>query len=716
MSGQQPRKHTIENEQCIGGLRNPRLSIQKLPETAASKQVRSIIYYHLNKNKDLMNMCMDAIGNKNANLDPNNSVIQTIRKECMSALDMPAHNFQVLDKYVNTELNADMFFAWGSAARDPATELVTEWLVCGAPAGMAREVDDPGIFPSVDADECNGLDAASLETIFEDFSNHGDFEHNDDAAILMDDLTDVQHKKYTKVFNNIDEATEFLGEPPVLSPMACIVKEKVDNGAPKKKRRLILDCKASSVNNAIRRTHRIVLPRLTDTATDVLDLMLAETRDGNPCPGDNVEQMVLDFEDAFWRIPLHPLERKFFCAQYQGKVIIWLRTAQGSKKAPFTWAQTAAMAARLVQGMFLAHELRLQKFVDDPCVTARGTDLERDQHFSTVIIAWLLLGFHLAFSKGKRGSAIQWIGARMSISKTAFRVEASAEIMQDIYKISKDHVKKNVMPIKTLRTLTGKAAHVASIVRIWRPFVRDLWGALSSRPEDNSTRAPVNCIWVRQILPVLLWLIAFFENRTGSIFYEYHINDYSGKHEYMVELHLDASPWGLGAILVQGGKVITWMSVKLTSMDEFIFQHKIGESSGQQTWECLAVLVALRTWRHHWQNRRAYVQVKSDSVAALTLMLDLKSGGRGPTIVAREVALELAESSFQPVICQHVPGIANVWPDLLSRRHQPGKAFLLPRVLADTPETRAPERPAGYYRALAPPSAKGSVRHGRSQI
>ena len=45
---------------------------------------------------------------------------------------------------------------------------------------------------------------------------------------------------------------------------------------------------------------------------------------------------------------------------------------------------------------------------------------------------------------------------------------------------------------------------------------------------------------------------------------------------------------------------------------------------------------------------------------------------------------------------------------MLSRRFQPGKTFILPKVLAKIAESKIPLRENKYYRAIAPPPGRGA--------
>ena len=51
--------------------------------------------------------------------------------------------------------------------------------------------------------------------------------------------------------------------------------------------------------------------------------------------------------------------------------------------------------------------------------------------------------------------------------------------------------------------------------------------------------------------------------------------------------------------------------------------------------------------------RRPTIRVRSDSISALTIVLKLKTKGKGPGIVAREMALDMAEANYQPHIAEH---------------------------------------------------------------
>ena len=169
-----------------------------------------------------------------------------------------------------------------------------------------------------------------------------------------------------------------------------------------------------------------------------------------------------------------------------------------------------------------------------------------------------------------------------------------------------------------------------------------------------------------------------------------------------VSFTFDASPFGLGGFVSVNGSITEYFADVLSPFDTSFFNASIGDAAGQQTWEALALLVGLRAWSHLWKDHRCALMVEGDNVGALTLIAKFKAAGRGPGIIAREVALLFSEASFEPRVVSHVPGISNVIADMLSRKHDPNKPFALPLALADAREIFLPPRDASYFLSLRP--------------
>ena len=61
------------------------------------------------------------------------------------------------------------------------------------------------------------------------------------------------------------------------------------------------------------------------------------------------------------------------------------------------------------------------------------------------------------------------------------------------------------------------------------------------------------------------------------------------------------------------------------------------------------------------------LKVRSGSANALVMIMKMKAGGEGTGLIARLIALDIAEACYEPQIGEHVPGVANVLADYLSR-------------------------------------------------
>jgi hypothetical protein len=206
-------------------------------------------------------------------------------------------------------------------------------------------------------------------------------------------------------------------------------------------------------------------------------------------------------------------------------------------------------------------------------------------------------------------------------------------------------------------------------------------------------------VWTKQIKHAVTWLIAFLTESEGRLERTFDLATFHGQGK-QVTMCLDASPWGLGGFLVEDHKIVSWFSCGISDPEQEILRINVAESAAQQVVEALAVLVALRGWKDRWHHERVQLRVKSDSVSALVLCLNLKTSGHGTSIIARELALDIAHTEYRPCIAEHIPGVDNVIADALSRRLAPGYTYVFPPCLAGVPELKLPIRRREFYRTL----------------
>ena len=88
----------------------------------------------------------------------------------------------------------------------------------------------------------------------------------------------------------------------------------------------------------------------------------------------------------------------------------------------------------------------------------------------------------------------------------------------------------------------------------------------------------------------------------------------------------------------------------------------------------------------------------------LTLILRYKvpSSSRQMGIIAREVALDVAELSYFPALGQHIPGVCKQSADVVSGLSAPGPPKEVPSWLQVVPRTPVPARDRTFFRALPP--------------
>ena len=259
----------------------------------------------------------------------------------------------------------------------------------------------------------------------------------------------------------------------------------------------------------------------------------------------------------------------------------------------------------------------------------------------------------------------------------------------------------NVAAIRKVRTLAGKASHFASMVYIWRPFLAEMWAAISEASSPTKAHnGPKGCVWKKQIRPALLWFKAFLQRKTGALQITFLVSAFknSGRKLRIVG---DACMFGMGAYLMDESQIVSWYAVALTKNDEQWLGIKVGDETFQQVAESLNLLVALRVWKHHWQSERIKLEVRSDNVAALHLVLRLEGKSPGMNQVARELALDQGDAAFRPDIVTHTRGVASEIADALSRKHQPGVEFCSPSCLQNVPEAVPAERTEDWWKTIA---------------
>ena len=111
------------------------------------------------------------------------------------------------------------------------------------------------------------------------------------------------------------------------------------------------------------------------------------------------------------------------------------------------------------------------------------------QQVAVVTLAWAVMGIILAFSKGQFGRTVSWIGGSFEATDNSVIVTILKSRLDELLSMARDMLTSNVAPLKQVRTVTGKAQSIASLLWTWRPFI------YSPQPDLHSkTRPPENSI------------------------------------------------------------------------------------------------------------------------------------------------------------------------------------------------------------------------------
>ena len=102
---------------------------------------------------------------------------------------------------------------------------------------------------------------------------------------------------------------------------------------------------------------------------------------------------------------------------------------------------------------------------------------------------------------------------------------------------------------------------------------------------------------------------------------KFHLADFLG-HGDRIEVGTDASPWGLGGWLSINNVIVKYFYCAIHDYDRILYNLTEGACEGQQTLECLAVLVAIKASIPTCDQRvQLCPVVRGDNVAALSMVI-----------------------------------------------------------------------------------------------
>ena len=698
-------RREVENESCIGGLRNPHSAVAKNP---GLRRVGRTARAAFSSFADLHPEALE-IGHRAGDRSypgPPSELISAFRAHLRTALEAPAEATAGWSWGAPSPIQGHLFQSWLDQAGDPEKH-ISEWVYEGVPLGIEQDIPSCGIFPTAEHGEPERDLVGVVEAAQAGFFNYASFHEFDaDARIELDRVLQAQ-------FAVSLSSTEVLERFPdgSVARMAIIVKTKEDGSV---KRRIIVDLKRSGANSRARIPERPVLPRITDAIGSALAVMRAH-HSAHSAPSDTSGELLsADFSDAFHHFRVHPRELQHCLVRdlRPDVFLLWVCMCFGLKAAPLIWCRLAAALARILQGMLEPSEGKLQLYIDDPLWFLVGSLHHRTFLKSMLLLTIAALGKKLAWHKMSCGTAVEWIGVALSCDWQHQFMTARlpdrfvTDLRGELLSLSG----QSMVGIRRLRTVTGRLSWAAGVLPRMRWAVSILYAVLASFERDvlsgaeearrlrrSDQRSKETLLPTKRLGLALRWLISLFQGLTGAV--ERSVPATPPRLEWTIVV--DASPWGLGAFLAHArlGRVLAYVSSPLDSLDCASLGLTIGECTAQGIAETLAVLVAVRTWGAVFAGRPVRLGLRSDSTTALATARRLASSSPALNFLGAELALDLECLGAADLVGTHLPGAWNDAADWLSRRAQPGVAASpLPAELSGAKELAPKRRAASWYR------------------
>ena len=526
----------------------------------------------------------------------------------------------------STPIHAGIIEAWGVATKDPDTKHLSQWLDRGAPLGYSESIPTAGIFPEVPRAETGHVAQQDLYRAIEGWQNYKSAEEEaDDLNALVEDYID---RKFCHVVSDMESATKELGHTPVLNKLGVITKF---NAQGVKKSRIIWDLRESKANQMCHQGERIILPRLLDVAIQAIRVYRDERAPW---------LAAVDIRDAFMNIPSGPDKRFTVAARPKHgatgdmEIIIFDALVFGAGSSPTIWGRYAAWLGRSCAA--IVPEANVQIYVDDPIFVLAGDQQKAAMDLTALLLWFAVTGFPVKLAKAKGGIP----GDKVD------KLKEATELL----------LKRPVVGKKQLRSYAGSLSFVAGLVTHYlRPFLSSLWATLGDRiPANEGSEKPPptgKLVHTRRIRPALKWIQALVEGGPAPLSRVLE----SHQPTTTAEITTDASPWGIGGTLKNGGETVKYFSSDIPQDALSRFKAQTGSSKYNTLWEGLALLVAFRLWLPALGHSAA-VKVRSDNMGVLCMLAKGSASSAQMNILAREFAIDQALRAYRIHWLCHLPG------------------------------------------------------------
>ena len=269
---------------------------------------------------------------------------------------------------------------------------------------------------------------------------------------------------------------------------------------------------------------------------------------------------------------------------------------------------------------------------------------------------------------------------------------------------------KGMAPIKELRQACGKLSWLSGILPKARWVVSIFYRVLHDRGDEErrrqareDDRAKNGLFAVKQLEQARLWLICFLgvAMQRPTRKFKLDVSKYP-----KATVITDASPTGMGGVLLVNNRIIKAFSYKVTKEDANTlgFTADWKTSSSQGIVETLAVLVALKEWQDQLKSCHLELQVQADSMVALSTMSKASNSSPILNFLGAEIAIQCEAIGIEGLRTVHIPGVANSVADFLSRQ-ETWESVDKPPDLANVPISKEDKARGPDFYVLPSPSA-----------
>lgn len=655
-------RREMENNQAVGGLRNPYGAIQS--KAAAWKLGASVHHVLLGVIKE---------NTRELQALASGAPFAGFREDTVEAAASALSSLAGVKLEAPSPIRVTLLESLLNMSHDPEKD-VANWLREGFPLGIEKELGVNNVFPMTEGDT-KAVELSRQFPLLTDWDdvdqaeNYKSFQEAGRAA--LEELERVAEAGYATRCNSWAEVLRSAGEGASLTRLGCIQKPKPGGGV---KTRLVVDCRRSGINGLMCIRQRVVLPRVSDVANDWATMMQEENN-------AVVHLAVIDFRDAFYQCRLAPMERKHVVVKASGSVYYILEVvAFGLACGPLLWSRLAAALVRLSQAACW-DTARIQCYVDNPLLVVKGPNaLARSVNLAIPLLLWQALGCQLSWNKMQLGITVQWIGFQLQLKDGCLVAQLSPEKLEKLQRALEELLQyKGVVPVQLLRSMAGLLGWLTSIVKLARPWVGMIWGCVTECEARVTKRARErkNLVFMKQVYLALSTLHRMTQCSSLNATFHWHPRS-------LWQIQTDASVFGFGGILWYGRQPVAWWADEIQEWDLALLAAKTGDPAWQSEWELLAVAISARLFGPQIASQA--VHLTTDNTGVLHTALNLRASSPGMVAVAAELACVLRQFDIDLRQGNHVRSAANYLADALSRlsRGAAVLALLVPVTRLDT--------------------------------